>query len=780
MKETHPDSRIVRRVALPLLLVLALIVITVAVSGSVLNSLDDVQRNRVIAGTYGTPDWRVQKINPLLSQVLTVLYRVIPQINWYGVMLLALLALAAAAIASIAGRKRGGLIPALMIVSPLVVLFTYSMQSAIICALCSAAGAFSLMDGVKRKKEGANRAIFGAVLFGFGAMLDIRMAAILAACAALCWVPLSYREERVRGFVVGVPLLAVLLVALFGYSALMYQSPELSAYRSDYARYERLQHSSLKAEQERLLEKYGVSAYLNEVHDEAEHDHTDENDADHTHDEQTIVEPNVFDTVGWSINDASLFFTRYGADAKLTDPDTLRVLDLEADHFDFSVDNVAGGLWKTIKKPQTLLLIALFVISALGLLISNRKRGLVVLLAAAIALGGHIYALASYYDTFEAIAPFYLLAIIAMLFHFDGESAGEWLKRAISSHSVRFGTCGLALALFAAALTGIIYYTAKTPINDNAFTVEAIELLTPYIKEHKEMLFIGDNPNDRMKPSTLKAPGRGDDENLLAGSYDLYSPRAAAMMQAYGIENPLPDSLDRDDIRYIIMTFTDPMAFRLASGYDKYLKEPVDLLTLPQYSEKICGLVAYTEEEVQQALDEAKLQEEQAALWAEALKDLEEQGLLDELLQAKDEEHIEAETPTEAPTEAPTPVPTATPTAVPTPTPTEAPTAQPFKSLRTTQTAVPTEVPTAAPTPAPTEAPTAEPLKSLRTTQTAVPTETPTEAPTPEPFKSLRTTQTAAPASLDRPTAVIVTPKPAAPAASPITRTIPAATPVGG
>ncbi|MCL1795749.1 MAG: hypothetical protein FWG37_02545, partial [Clostridia bacterium] len=186
---------------------------------------------------------------------------------------------------------------------------------------------------------------------------------------------------------------------------------------------------------------------------------------------------------------------------------------------------------------------------------------------------------------------------------YDGEKAKEWLKQTIPNLGVRAAVRCLAAVLSAAAVGGIFYMTSRTPVNSSLFTAEAVDFLVPYIEDHKDILFIGDNPHERIKPDTLRAPVRGADENLLAGSYDLYSPRASALMQKFGIENPLLDCSDREDIAYVIMSLSSELiARRYTDVYGKYPDDPVVLQAMPEYGERIIRITTMTGEEAAEKL----------------------------------------------------------------------------------------------------------------------------------------------------------------------------------
>ncbi len=609
MNETRSLSSLVRRAVIPLLIAAALVIATLVISGSTLLRIEDMQVNRVLAGAYGSPDWRVQELNPLLSQILMLLYSVIPAVNWYGCTLLALLCLSVAGAISLAAKKRGGLLPVAIAISPLTLLLTNVMISSVVSTLATGVGALLLMDALTEKPRKAGALALGAVLFLFGSMLTIGIALIVTIAIAVCFLPSALKEKRLRGLLIGLPAMAVLLAALFGYSALMYSSEALSAYRSDYALYDRLQHSSLVGESNRLMTAYGVGAPEEEahVHEEGDGHAHEEGDSmiPHMGEAQAEIPPNVFDSVGWSLNDAAFFFGRNATDSTIVDPEVLHTLAKEAEFISFDPGFVFSELFETLQKPQFLLLILVFIACALGLIVTCRGNGLIAVLAALIAFGGHILSLMKFRDSFSEIAPYYLLATLILFYHFDGEEAKVWFRRVLVSRWLRWLVSAAVLAAFAGGMAGLFYYTANRSISGDPSTVYIASQFIAYTEQNPDTLFIGDNPYERFQPETLVAPVRGADKNLFAGSYDLYSPRRAAMIQAYNLTNPLTDSLGRSDIGYIAMAYKDPLLLRLASAHSVYIKDATMLKELPGYGESIFRMIPYTQQELDEQLEKS-------------------------------------------------------------------------------------------------------------------------------------------------------------------------------
>ena len=110
------------------------------------------------------------------------------------------------------------------------------------------------------------------------------------------------------------------------------------------------------------------------------------------------------------------------------------------------------------------------------------------------------------------------------------------------------------------------------PTNGNGTAAYEVSYLTKAIaegaKSENRTLFIGDSPVDRFKYRVLEeTPERGSLSTLLAGGYDLYSPRYAAMLEEFGTENPLRDCIGRDDIEYVNMGFLQGKLDRVKDAY---------------------------------------------------------------------------------------------------------------------------------------------------------------------------------------------------------------------
>ncbi|MEG0766865.1 MAG: hypothetical protein RR482_04040, partial [Clostridia bacterium] len=520
------------RLILPVLLAAVLVAGCHLLTGSYFIEIEDRYANMILSGAYGQPEASVQNLHPLLGQLLALLYRVLPAINWYGVLLLALVFLAGATAISLAAHRPGGLIPGFLVLSPLMILLTASLQSQVIAALCAVSGTLCLLSGLADGKQGAWRVLFGMILIAFGILLHTVTAWFLIACTLLCMLPGCLREHRTRTMLFSLPFLVLLIGALWGYDALLQQfDPALAAYRTQYAVYDALQEGPLLEEAQHNTRTYGEITTL-----DGDDVHLDEEEAP-TLDKQTALEQSVFHRVaGWTFNDADLFFRRNASDTELTDPATLKALAKEAPILTTDVKLLFESLKTTLKKMQFLLLLVLFLGCALVLQVTHRNRGLLALMATFLALGGHLLMLMLRRTAFCDIAPFYLSGILLLLYRFDPAQAREWWKRVVSSKILRSVIVSLILVCFVVGLGGIVvamrnYNHAESP------SLAAATDISDFMASHPDAVLIGDNPIDRYNTNALEVPQRGSYERMFLGSYDLYSPRMQRFLEKTGMTN---------------------------------------------------------------------------------------------------------------------------------------------------------------------------------------------------------------------------------------------------
>ncbi len=581
MSETNASvkkKRVWMSVVLPVLVCAAVAVIFEWIADCRLIRIEDAYTWNILSGAYGTPDWRVLEMNPLLSQLLSLLFRVAPGVPWYGLTLIVLLCGGCAALIGLCARKRGGFLAGMLLVLPICALLNQSMISTAVCAICTAAGFLLMQDSLRGKGVRGASFVVGLILFLLGAALHLAYAAIVSACVAVCLLPCSVRDGRIKAIAKGVPIAAVVLVALFGYQQLMFSSAELSAWRANYTLYDKLQHSTLAAESDRLLSEYGTADFGEEAEHDHDHDvegeeHDHEEGDEHDEAEASEAERSgVFYQAGLSLNDSDLFFGRMTSDSELVSPETLKALDEIASYIDTDAQHLFSALVVTLKKPQFLMLIALFMLSALLLVLTSRRRGLSALLAAVAAFGAHIFLLMCNYDAFSYIAPFYLAAIAVMLFQLDGDDVLAKWRKLLPARPARVIVSLILCFCLAICCGGLAVYSMYHPTNGSGTASYEVAYLTKAIAEGAQgetrTLFIGDSPVDRYKYRVLEeTPERGSFSTLFAGSYDLYSPRYAAMLEEFGTDNPLRDCVTREDIQYVNMGFLQNKLDRVKNAY---------------------------------------------------------------------------------------------------------------------------------------------------------------------------------------------------------------------
>ena len=326
--------------------------------------------------------------------------------------------------------------------------------------------------------------------------------------------------------------------------------------------------------------------------------------------EEAVAQTGFHRTLGWDLNDADLFVRRISLDSELVAPETVATLN-RAIH-PFSTDDLTAKLWTTLKKMQFLMLLALFLVSALVLVLTNRRRGALALLAAAVAFGGHLGMVLFSRTAFCDIAPFYLVGILILLYSFDAQASLAVFQRVVRSKALQTAFAIIVLVGFVGCLGGLGYMMRQYNLTESP-SVAAAQDLYAMMEKLPNAVFIGDNPLDRYNPNALSVPTVGSDARLLTGSYDLYSPRNQALKARYNLDNPIVDALDREDVIYVDISgaYLIPIANRLRDAYDTYIQVDVPMVDgeplineSSQHRMQLYRMVSKTQEEYDQILRE--------------------------------------------------------------------------------------------------------------------------------------------------------------------------------
>ncbi|MDR1598502.1 MAG: hypothetical protein LBS11_01260 [Oscillospiraceae bacterium] len=551
-----------RRVAIPVICAAALCAVCVLVAGAYFIEIEDHYANMLFGGGYGAYDSLAANIHPLLGGLIVRLYGLWPGVNWFGSLALALLFLSGAGAFSLAARRRGGLLPGLFALSPILVVMVCLTQSRVTAAMCAITGALLVMDALHGPR-GAPRFLLGALLLAAGSMLSYRTGWVFALLTVACVGAGKSFPARGARFWIAAPVIAALACGA-AFSANL--DSGWRVFNEQYIAYDDASTSFLRGEVETLLNDYGMTINL-----EGQTNQPDNELPEGVPTQEEAVERSSLGKVGWSLNDGHLFILRSAADAELTSPQAVRDIQRAAPWF--SLDGFVERLWETVSKYQFLMVIGLFLLCALVVEITNRSRGWITLLSAVAAFGGHALMLLINRASFRDIAPFYLLGILALASDFDPKASAESIRRVLRSKLPRrAAACVMALGLAGVICALLVtigqYNRAQSP------SLAAAEELADLMDHLPDAVFIGDNPLDRFNTNALTPPRKDAFARLIGGSYDLYSPRRDELMARFNLENPLKDAIDRTDVVYVDMSGSALIASasRLYTAYGIPLK----------------------------------------------------------------------------------------------------------------------------------------------------------------------------------------------------------------
>jgi hypothetical protein len=559
-------SSFLYRAVIPIILAAALAALCAAVAGAYFIEIEDHYANMLFGGGYGDYNNYVANIHPWLGALIVWLYGRAPNVNWFGALMMALAFLSGAGSLSLAARRKGGLIPGLFILAPILVVLVCLMQSRVAAAMCAITGALLVMDSI-REPRGALRFLLGALLVVAGSMLSYRTGAAFAIITVVCAGAGKSFTVRSGRFWIAAVIIALLACGAM-YSANL--DADWRMFNDRYIAYDDAQSSFLRDE------VYGMMNAGDDP-DSVVYDHQALLDEPPVAVDVNAVEGSALGKVGWTLNDGHLFILRSTVDAELTAPETVREAQRAARWFSF--DGFWDRLYETVTKFQLLMFIGLFLLCALVVEITNRARGWITLLSAITALGGHVFMLLINHTSFRDIAPFYLLGILALLIDFDPRASADAVRRVIGSRLARrLAACALAVGL--AGVMGALLFMIGQYNREQSPSLAAAEELADLMDHLPDAVFIGDNPLNYFNPSALVPPRKNAFERLIGGSYDLYSPRRAEMARRFGLENPLKDAIGRIDVVYVDMSgiALQVVKGRLDNAYGITLKTatPVD------------------------------------------------------------------------------------------------------------------------------------------------------------------------------------------------------------
>jgi len=544
LAERQARQSLWRRLITPLLFAALLIVVCVWAAGSSFIEIEDHYANEILGGGWGSYDPLVSFVHPWAGRIVTALYSLAPAVNWYGVSLLALLFLSGAAALSLAAHRAKGLVPGIVLLTPILALFACELQSMPVAGLCAVSGVLAVLDGLSDGARGAKRTVLGLLLTLAGCLFSMELAWVMAAGTLLIAAAAGQiQRPRALTFRAGVPLvLAALLVPTLAGQL----DPVWGPFHRQTLAYEQALHTDLTETVRALNSQYGV------IIDMDAGGAILENDADESlPTQEEALRKTPIPAIGWTLGDADLFLRRTSVDSEIVSPEAVAAVNREAGKLHLAA--FAANFKTTIVKLQFLMLLALFLFAALCLMLFNRARGFAVLVAAVFALGGHVLLTLFGRVDFKEIAPFYILGIVSLLYQFDPERAVRDIRKAVPIKALRVAGGAAVLAVFVMGMAVLVwqmraYNQAQSP------SVAARQELSVYMDALPDAVFIGDNPLDRYNPDALTPPEFGGSARLLAGSYDLYSPRWKTLADAYGIQNPLKDAVNRLDIVYIDMS----------------------------------------------------------------------------------------------------------------------------------------------------------------------------------------------------------------------------------
>ncbi len=497
------DGRL--RAAVSLAVPVILMAASLALFGIRYETNDDASFANIAAGAYGADNLHMFHPGILFSLLLKPFYLIRGSVNWYVIVQLALAVISLAVIMYVLSGKRGsrGALLALALMIPFSVHIFYWFQYTRISTLAVTAGLLLVAAALER---GPVRALPGILLALAGSAIRFESFIMGGGLCAMLLL-FTFMPLDAKGKVNSVKTMALLFLLVFGARAADLMSYSLDSEWKDFRRYHdaRIEFSDYKV-------------YALDVRDPP------------------------FDGLGISGTDLELLLSWNYYDPRYFTPELLDSLSGAipaksvsrslSDAFSTAVSLVRGDSFR-----YAFALSALFCLVILGLSLEG----------AALVLTWGVFAALLIYLHYRGRFPLWVQASILMSASF---AAAMLLARSRKAKNVHPAAFLLLLAALCAATVPTLVRTRENSIVYHDWTVSKQERFDRMSADKENLYLISVEDLDALAGYDVFHPRRkGYFSNIVVlGGMVSNSPYTERVLDSFGIERPLVDSLDRSDV----------------------------------------------------------------------------------------------------------------------------------------------------------------------------------------------------------------------------------------
>ena len=501
--------------------------------------VDDFIIYNLYSGLDGTYNIHGIYIHPLICMLLSMLFRIIPQINWHTIFLLSMQFICFTIIGNRILRKHKNPISIIMYIVFAGVFYTTLLlliQYTSVAALLILTAFFIIVDEFESRKEsqkenreisvGKNEEntqeekkqnkksiILASILFAIGIMTRMQSLMIIAPFFLLyaiynliIWKKQKITNQELLRLVKQYLVIGIITIIVYISNIIIYQSDDL------YKEY---------------MEYNDIRAVLHDM-------------------SYTNYEENkeIFDEIGWSKNDHYLFYTFNFGDENVYSKENLqKILDYKMsknDYYNLNLNRkeVTNKLTDEITNINTYICL-LFIVIFIVALITNKEKTLLTIFIAITTIGMNILFIVLNRSMQRVIIPEYILGT-ALLIYFTKFKVKKQRQEEISK--ARNQVIALAIIIIT-----IIFAGSRYEFNYSLEDYKQYQDIIEYTNNHKENVYLYTVPSLQyryLSYSVYQMPPKGAFSNLrVMGGWDMFTKNYYDFKERYDLEGTFLDLL---------------------------------------------------------------------------------------------------------------------------------------------------------------------------------------------------------------------------------------------
>ena len=501
--------------------------------------VDDFIIYNLYSGLDGTYNIHGIYIHPLICMLLSMLFRIIPQINWHTIFLLSMQFICFTIIGNRILKKHKNPISIIMYIVFAGVFYTTLLlliQYTSVAALLILTAFFIIVDEFESRKEsqkenreisvGKNEEntqeekkqnkksiILASILFAIGIMTRMQSLMIIAPFFLLyaiynliIWEKKKVTNQELLRLVKQYLVIGIITIIVYISNIIIYQSDDL------YKEY---------------MEYNDIRAVLHDM-------------------SYTNYEENkeIFDEIGWSKNDHYLFYTFNFGDENVYSKENLqKILDYKMsknDYYNLNLNRkeVTDKLTDEITNINTYICL-LFIVIFIVALITNKEKTSLTIFIAITTIGMNILFIVLNRSMQRVIIPEYILGT-ALLIYFTKLKVKKERQEEISK--ARNQVIALAIIIIT-----IIFAGSRYEFNYSLEDYKQYQDIIEYTNNHKENVYLYTVPSLQyryLSYSVYQMPPKGAFSNLrVMGGWDMFTKNYYDFKERYDLEGTFLDLL---------------------------------------------------------------------------------------------------------------------------------------------------------------------------------------------------------------------------------------------